>query len=251
VPVLVDVERDTGNLDPSLIEAARTERTKAVVVVHLYGRPATRVNTDLLVIEDAAQAHGAIIDHGRSDAIAYSFYPTKNLGGIGDGGAVVSRNAELIALLRSLRVHGMSAMYVHDHISQNFRMSELEAAWLRLALVDVRKGNERRRDIAARYRAAAPHLVWQDEHVDHVYHQCVVRFSDREAKRARLAELGVATAIHYPLAVTQQPAYRHLARVACPHAEAWAAECVSLPCFPELTDAEVDHVANAIAAVGS
>lgn len=251
VPVLVDVGRDTGTLDTSLIEPARTARTKAVIVVHLYGRPADRVRTDLLVIEDAAQAHGAILDHGHSDAVTYSFYPTKNLGGIGDGGAVVSRNPDLIALLRSLRVHGMSEMYVHDHISQNFRMSELEAAWLRLALVDVRMDNERRRGIAARYRAAAPHLAWQDEHVDHVYHQCVVRFSDRGATRARLAELGVATAIHYPLAVTQQPAYRHLARVACPQAEAWAAECVSLPCFPELADAEVEHVANAIAAVGS
>ncbi len=251
VPVLVDVGRDTGTLDTSLIEPARTARTKAVIVVHLYGRPADRVRTDLLVIEDAAQAHGAILDHGHSDAVTYSFYPTKNLGGIGDGGAVVSRNPDLIALLRSLRVHGMSEMYVHDHISQNFRMSELEAAWLRLALINVRKDNERRRSIAARYRCAAPHLAWQREHEDHVYHQCVVRFSDREAIRARLAEMGVATAIHYPLAVTQQPAYRHLARVACPQAEAWAAECVSLPCFPELTDAEVEHVANALTAVDS
>ncbi len=251
VPVLVDVGRDTGTLDTSLIEPARTARTKAVIVVHLYGRPVDRVRTDLLVIEDAAQAHGAILDHGHSDAVTYSFYPTKNLGGIGDGGAVVSRNPDLIALLRSLRVHGMSEMYVHDHISQNFRMSELEAAWLRLALINVRKDNERRRSIAARYRCAAPHLAWQREHEDHVYHQCVVRFSDREAIRARLAEMGVATAIHYPLAVTQQPAYRHLARVACPQAEAWAAECVSLPCFPELTDAEVEHVANALTAVDS
>ncbi len=247
VPVLVDVEAETANLDGALIESARTERTKAVIVVHLYGRPADVPVTDLLVIEDAAQAHGSVGSQGRSAAVAYSFYPTKNLGGIGDGGAVVVADPELGAAVRRLRVHGMTELYVHEDISQNFRMSEVEAAWLRLALPTLRDDNRRRADIAARYREAAPHLRWPAPHPDHVYHQCVVRASDRTAFRARLAELGVGTGVHYPLAVTQQPGYQHFARTECPQAVAWAAECVSLPCFPELTDTEVDHVAQSLA----
>jgi dTDP-4-amino-4,6-dideoxygalactose transaminase len=128
-------------------------------------------------------------------------------------------------------------------------MSELEAAWLRLALGELREGNVRRRAIAARYRQAAPHLNWQSDHVDHVYHQCVFRSAQRSATRDSLAELGVATGVHYPLALTQQPALRHFTRSACPQAEAWAAECISVPCFPELTDDEVDHVATALTKV--
>ncbi len=247
VPVPVDVEAETANLDCTLIEAARTARTKAVIVVHLYGRPAEVPVTDLLVVEDAAQAHGSVGRLGRSAAVAYSFYPTKNLGGIGDGGAVVTADPELAASVRRLRVHGMTEMYVHEQISQNFRMSEVEAAWLRLALPSLRDDNHRRSVIANRYREAAPHLRWPDPHPDHVYHQCVVRSTDRTAFRAALAKMGVGTGVHYPLTVPQQPGYRHFARTECPQATAWAAECVSLPCFPELTDTEVDQVAEALA----
>lgn len=249
VPVLVDVANDTGLLDLECVDPARTARTKAVIVVHLYGRPAELPLTDLLVIEDAAQAHGALIAPRRSDAVAYSFYPTKNLGGIGDGGAVVFDNEMFGALLRRLRVHGMTEMYAHAHVSQNFRMSELEAAWLRLSLTSIDDDNDRRRTIAGRYREAAPHLGWQQSHPDHVYHQCVFRSQRRADVRADLAAAGVATAVHYPIAVTQQIAYQQFARVACPQAEAWAAECISVPCFPELTDAEVDQVASALARV--
>lgn len=247
VPVPVDVEPGTANLDPTAVTAATNERTRAVVVVHLYGRPASLPSTSLPVVEDAAQAHGAILDHGRSAAVAYSFYPTKNLGGIGDGGAVVSSDLALLDRVRTLRTHGMTAQYVHEEISQNFRMSELEAAWLRLGLVDLDARNARRRSIADHYRRAAPTLCWTDPHPDHVHHLCVVRSQNREGLRASLGERGVATAIHYPLAITQQPAYRHLTRTACPEAERWSAECVSLPCFPELGDDEVDAVASALA----
>lgn len=254
VPVLVDVERGTANLDPSAIAAARTDRTRAVIVVHLYGRPATVPEVDLPVVEDAAQAHGAVEDHRRSAAVAYSFYPTKNLGGIGDGGAVVTNDAELASRVRRLRVHGMRELYVHDAVSQNFRMSELEAAWLRLALPSLTTGNARRRAIAARYRDAAAGLGWQAPHPRHVYHLCVARHADRDALRAQLAARGVATAVHYPLAIHQQPAYRGLEQLrkgaAFPEAESWARTCVSLPCFPELTDHEVDLVAGALAEVG-
>ena len=249
VPVPVDVEAHTANLDPALVATARTDRTRAVVVVHLYGRPATLPHTDLPIVEDAAQAHGAVADHARSAAVAYSFYPTKNLGGIGDGGAVVSRDSDLVERVRMLRVHGMTDLYVHEAVSQNFRMSELEAAWLRLGLPLLDAANERRRQIVARYHEAAPGVRWHARHERHVHHLCVARFERRDHVRELLGAAGVGTAVHYPLALTQQPAYRHLTRAACPEAEAWAASCVSLPCFPQLSDDEVEHVARALADV--
>ena len=247
VPVPVDVEIATANLDPTLVAAARTERTRAVIAVHLYGRRATLPHTDLPIVEDAAQAHGAVTDHGRSAAVAYSFYPTKNLGGIGDGGAVVTTDAHTAETVRRLRIHGMTQQYVHESVSQNFRMSEIEAAWLQLGLRDLTAGNARRRSIAARYRDAAPALAWHPSSDDHVFHLCVFRADDRDAARAALAANGVSSAIHYPLALTQQPAYARFTRSACPNAEAWAGSCVSVPCFPELTDDEVDLVAGALA----
>ncbi len=181
--------------------------------------------------------------------MTYSFYPTKNVGGIGDGGAVATSDPELAAALRRRRAHGMTEQYVHVEISQNFRMSELEAAWLRLQLPTLAADNARRAAIARHYRSAAPDLAWQTDHPDHVFHLCVARFTDRDATRAQLASAGVGTAVHYPLAITQQPAYRDLAGPPCPVAESWAAACVSVPCFPELTDAEVETVADALALV--
>lgn len=249
IPVMVDVDRNTGALDIAAARAAVTDKTKIVIPVHLYGRPALLpVELGLPILEDAAQAHGALHANDHSFATAYSFYPTKNLGGIGDGGAVVTNDSDLAARLRRLRAHGMAAQYVHVDISQNFRMSEIEAAWLRLLLPDLRRSNARRQEAMAAYRAAAPHLQFHPEHPDHVYHLAVVRAPDREAYRSALSEHDVATGIHYPLAVTQQPAYQHLRRQACPEAEAWAAECVSLPCFPEMTDEEITQVAAALAA---
>ena len=140
----------------------------------------------------------------------------------------------------------MAAQYVHVERSQNFRLSELEAAWLGLALPALAAGNDRRRAIAARYRAVAPGLRWQDDHPDHVHHLAVFRAARRDRLRAELAAAGVGSAVHYPLALSQQPAYRELTRAACPEAEAWAGECITVPCFPELTDAEVDIVVAAL-----
>jgi len=247
VPVPVDVEPDTAALDHDRVEAAITDRTAAVIVVHLYGRPSPLPAPPVPVVEDAAQAHGALRDGERGRAVAYSFYPTKNLGGIGDGGAVVTDDDDVAAVVTRLRTHGMGDGYVHDQIAQSFRMSEVEAAWLRLSLAHLDAGNARRRAISATYRAAAPHLRWQADHPDHVHHLAVFRTTDRETARSRLAARQVATAAHYPLALTQQPAYRHLVRAACPEAEAWARECVTVPCFPEMTDDEVHLVAGALA----
>jgi dTDP-4-amino-4,6-dideoxygalactose transaminase len=248
-PVPIDVDPNTACLDPAAVAPARTSRTKAAIVVHLYGFPAPLPETDLPIVEDAAQAHGAIVDHARSAATCYSFYPTKNLGGIGDGGAVVTADPALADRVRRLRVHGMTEQYVHEAVSQNFRMSEIEAAWLRLGLADLRDANRRRRSIAARYRAAAPALRWQSADAGHVYHLCVMRSHDRPTVRDALAAAGVGTAVHYPLSIPEQPAYRHLARTECGRSKEWAAECISLPCFPDMTDDEVDHVAEALAAL--
>lgn len=251
VPVPVDVTPDTAAIDPARIEAAITPRTVAVIVVHLYGRPAELPGTGLPILEDAAQAHGALRTDPRSRAVAYSFYPTKNLGGIGDGGAVVTDDDEVAAAVTRLRTHGMAEQYVHHDISQSFRMSELEAAWLRLSLPLLAAGNERRRAIAAAYRRAAPHLRWQLDHPDHVHHLVVFRTADRDRARRELASRKVATAVHYPLAITQQPAYRHLTRDPCPVAEAWARECVTVPCFPEMTDDEIELVAAALGSLSA
>jgi dTDP-4-amino-4,6-dideoxygalactose transaminase len=249
-PVVVDVDPDTACVTPDAIATARTERTTAVVVVHLYGYVATLPDTDLIVIEDAAQAIGSLTGPRRSSAIAYSFYPTKNLGGIGDGGAVVTDDTGLVERVRRLRAHGMTQQYVHEWVSQNFRLSELEAAWLRLGLPELAGDVVARREIAARYRAASPGLRWQSTRPDHSYHLCVFRSAERDATRATLAEAGVGTAVHYPLALTQQPAYAEsFAASPCPRAEAWAAECISVPCFPEMTSDEIDHVAGALAAL--
>lgn len=247
VPVPVDVTSDAASIDLAAVDRARTDRTKAIVVVHLYGRPATLPTTDLPIIEDAAQAHGAVADHSRSAAVAYSFYPTKNLGGIGDGGAVVTHDAELARRVRSLRTHGAEQQYLHEAVSQNHRLAEIEAAWLRLALVELTAGNVRRRAIAARYRESAPHLRWQATHDRHVYHLCVFRSVDRAADRARLAERGIDTAVHYPRDITQQPGYRRYTRERCLESEGWAAECITLPCTPDHTDDEVTRVADALA----
>jgi dTDP-3-amino-3,4,6-trideoxy-alpha-D-glucose transaminase len=244
VPVFVDVEPSTGTLDPAAARAACTDRTKAVVPVHLYGRPASLPELGVPVVEDAAQAHGAVDPSSSSAAAAYSFYPTKNLGGLGDGGAVVTDDDDVAATVRLLRNHGVGADYVHTEIATNARMSELEAAVLRVGLTRLGEGNKRRRAIASFYRAAAPELHWHEDHPRHVVHLCVVRACNRAKFREQLP---FETAVHYPRALSQQPAYAQFVGNACPEAEAWAAECVSLPCRPEMTDAEVELVAKRLA----
>jgi dTDP-3-amino-3,4,6-trideoxy-alpha-D-glucose transaminase len=214
-----------------------------VIPVHLYGRPSALPDLGVAVVEDAAQGHGAVDPASTSAAVAYSFYPTKNLGGVGDGGAVTTDDASLAAELRLRRTHGVGPDYEHSVVSGNSRMSEIEAAMLRVALARLDVQNARRREIAARYREAAPALRWQEPHERHVYHLCVVRVDDRDSFRASLP---FDTGVHYPRALTQQPAYRVYARHRCPEAEAWAAECVSLPCFPEMTDDEIEAVCRAL-----
>jgi dTDP-4-amino-4,6-dideoxygalactose transaminase len=242
-PVFVDVDPRSATLASGAAEAARTERTKAVIPVHLYGRPASFPSIGLPVLEDGAQAHGALDPAAGSVAAAYSFYPTKNLGGIGDGGAVVTDDARVAETVRLLRAHGVTEGYEHVRISTNARMSEIEAVALRVGLRRLAGQNERRRQIARRYREVAPHLTWQADHERHVFHLCVLRVDDRDGFRARMP---FATGVHYPRALTQQPAYARFVRSRCPEAELWAAQCLSLPCFPEMTDDEVEVVCRAL-----
>jgi dTDP-3-amino-3,4,6-trideoxy-alpha-D-glucose transaminase len=242
-PVPVDVDAATATIDVDAARAARTDRTRAVIPVHLYGRPSALPDLGVPIVEDAAQAHGAVEPGSPSAMVAYSFYPTKNLGGIGDGGAVTTDDASVAAAVRLRRTHGVGSDYEHTVVAGNSRLSEVEAAMLRVALTRLKDQNARRREIAARYREAAPALRWQEPHDRHVYHLCVVRVDDRNAFRAGLP---FDTGVHYPRALTQQPAYRVFARHRCPEAEAWASECVSLPCFPEMTDDEIEAVCRAL-----
>jgi dTDP-3-amino-3,4,6-trideoxy-alpha-D-glucose transaminase len=243
VPVFADVDPDTATLDDAAARAAMTDRTCAVIPVHLYGRPTHLPDLGVPVVEDAAQAFGALDPASGSAAAAYSFYPTKNLGGVTDGGAVVTDDDALAATLRLLRAHGHTGDYVHTMVSTNARLSDVAAAALRVGLPRVEQQNVRRGEIAARYRAAAPHLGWPADHPRHVYHLCVARVPDRDAFRRRLP---FDTGVHYPRALTQQPAYQQFVRAPCPEAERWAAECVSFPCFPEMTDDEIEAVCRAI-----
>jgi dTDP-4-amino-4,6-dideoxygalactose transaminase len=241
-PVPVDVEAAGAALDAEAAAAAVSPRTRAVIVVHLYGRPAPLPDLGVPVIEDAAHAHGAL--HGEGGvAAAYSFYPTKNLGGIGDGGAVVTDDRDLAERVKRLRSHGRNGD-VHEEIATNSRLAELEAAALRAGLGELEAGNTRRREIAAAYREAAPDLGWQQDHPEHVHHLCVARFPDREAFREQ-APFG--TGVHYPRAVIDEPAYAGFAAEDVPNARAWARECVSLPCYPELSDDEVAWISAHLA----
>lgn len=262
-PVFVDVDAATRTLDPALVEAALTPRTKAVIPVHLHGHPAdldpllalTR-DRGIAIVEDAAQAHGARY-RGRAvgtlgDVAAFSFYPGKNLGAAGDAGAVVTTRADVAARVRSLRNHGRTAKYIHDEEGRNSRLDELQAALLRVKLPHLAAGNERRRALAARYserlagRVEVPVPAGWATAVVHLY---VVEVDGRDALAAHLASLGIETGVHYPVPLHLQPASAYLgyARGRFPVSERQADRMLSLPIYPELTDEQQDLVIDAIA----
>jgi dTDP-4-amino-4,6-dideoxygalactose transaminase len=257
-PVLADVDALTWTLDPAAAAAAITERTRAIVPVHLYGLCADVEALRGLgpaIVEDAAQAHGAEA-HGRragtlGDLAAFSFYPTKNLGALGDAGAVVTRDPSAAELARSLRSYGERERYESVRPGWNSRLDELQAAVLLAKVPHLEAWTERRRALAGRYDAAlaGTQIQSQPEPVGyrHVRHLYVVRVADREAFRARLAERGIETAVHYPRAVHEHPGYAHLARPGLAESERLAAQVVSLPLYPELRDDEAEAVADALA----
>lgn len=268
-PVFVDIEPETFNLDPRLLEAAVTRRTKAIEPVDLYGQCADMApileiaeRHGLPVVEDACQAIGAT-DGGRSAGSmgrmgAFSFYPTKNLGGAGDAGAVTTNDDGAAQLLRSLRLHGETTRYHHLRVGGNFRMDAIQAAVLLAKLPRLKSWNERRRAIAARYgellsdaaRAGKVTLPLEAPGRRHVYHQYVVRLANRDAVRARLSEAGIATAVFYPVPLHLQECFAGLGyrEGSFPEAEKAAKEVLALPIFAELRDDEVERVAASLLA---
>lgn len=263
-PVFVDVDPGTRCMDPARLVAAITPRTAAIVPVHLYGRPAPMDEIlvaagDVPVLEDAAQAHGAELNGQRTGSIGtaagFSFYPTKNLGAMGDGGAVVTDDPELAATLRSLRHHGADPGDANLHLRRGStaRLDNLQAALLRLKLPYLDSWNDSRRAVAARYRAALADLPvglppGDPEGGRHVYHLFAVEVDDRDRVLAGMRDAGVGAAAHYPTPVHLQPAWRALGypEGSLPHAEEAASRCLTLPIFPQIADAEIDRVVEAL-----
>jgi dTDP-4-amino-4,6-dideoxygalactose transaminase len=264
-PVFVDIEPATFNIDPALIEAAITPRTRAILPVHLYGLPVDMPaimtiarQHGLRVVEDCAQAIGADIDGRRvgsfGDAGCFSFFPTKNLGAYGDGGALTTDDPALAARVRSLRAHGSERKYIHAEAGMNSRLDELQAAILRVKLPHLERFNAARRAVAQRYDreisgmdGVTPPAQSHDRR--HVYHQYTCRSPRRDALTAQLTEQGVQTMIYYPVPLHLQRVHAALglAEGAYPNAEAAAREAFSLPMYPELSEEEQERVIDALA----
>jgi dTDP-4-amino-4,6-dideoxygalactose transaminase len=264
-PVFVDVDPATLTLDPDRVETALTDATRAIVAVHLFGLPAAlgplrsvAAARDLPVLEDAAQAFGATLAGRPAGALgtaaAFSFYPTKNLGACGDAGLVTTPDPALAARLRRLRNHGEASKYAHVELGWAARLDELQAAILRVKLRHLPAWNAARRRVAARYTAGLAGcpvaLPAEPAGARHVYHQYTIRTSHRDALAKHLLAAGIGTAIHYPVPIPGQPLFRELGHDPSEFPAAWAAsqEVLSLPCFPELADDEVDAVAGAVRA---
>jgi len=263
-PVFADIDPERLTLDPRNVEAAVTSRTRAIMPVHLYGqaaemRPleALASRHNLALVEDAAQAHLATSD-GRpvgtiGIAAATSFYPTKNLGAAGDGGAVLTRDAQLAARVKRLRNGGQSSRYRHDEFGVNSRLDEMQAAILRARLHYLPAWTAKRRAIAARYRAAlqGAHIgVPREFDAGHVYHLFPVLTAERDRFQTHMNQRGVETLIHYPVAIPRQPALVTTSPAMCPIADQLCAQVVSLPMYPGLTDAAVAAVAESASTFG-
>jgi dTDP-4-amino-4,6-dideoxygalactose transaminase len=262
--VFADIAAGSYALDPKAAEQAVTERTKAIIPVHLYGIPADMdafmvlgAKYNLAIIEDAAQAQGARYKGRRVGAIGragcFSFFPSKNLGAFGDGGAVASADAELIKKVRMMANHGREDKYSHQLIGTNSRLDTLKAAQLMICLEYLDKWNQERRNAAEMYdellksyeEIIRPRVPAECEAVWHVY---VIRYKNRDRLAAFLKEQGINTGLHYPLPLHRQPVYGYLAlsEGALPEAEAACREVLSLPMFPKITPPEIEAVAKAI-----
>lgn len=260
VPVFADIDPERLTLDPAAVDAAVTSRTAAVMPVHLYGQPADMPAFEALasrhglaLIEDACQAHLAT-SNGRpvgsfGAAGVFSFYPTKNLGAIGDGGAVITRDAALAARLRRLRNGGQTERYRHAEFGVNTRLDELQAAVLSARLPFLPEWTARRRAIAARYRSALVGTsvsVPPEKDPGHVYHLFPVLSGDRAGLREHLTHQGIGTEVHYPIPIPRQGMCADLPHSACPVADRVCASVCSLPLHPRLTDTEIDRVVAAV-----
>jgi dTDP-3-amino-3,4,6-trideoxy-alpha-D-glucose transaminase len=260
-PVFADIDLERLTLDPAGVEAAVTPRTAAIMPVHLYGQPADMValsavaeRRGLAIVEDCCQAHLATCA-GRpvgsfGAAAAYSFYPTKNLGALGDGGALTTRDPALAARARSLRNGGQTDRYHHGEFGVNSRLDELQAAILRARLPWLPSWIARRRALARRYRLALAGSdtidVPPELDAGHVYHLFPIRSVARDALQTRLRAAGIETLIHYPVPIPRQPALANERPDECPIATRVCAEILSLPLYPSLPDAAIDRIADAI-----
>ena len=261
-PVFADIDPDRLTLDPDAAAAAVTPRTAAIMPVHLYGQAADMPaivdvarRHDLAIVEDCCQAHLASCQ-GRpvgsdSAAAAYSFYPTKNLGALGDGGALTTNDAALAARAKRLRNGGQTDKYRHDEFGVNSRLDEMQAAILRARLPLLAGWTDRRRALGRRYREALARLdtvvVPPELDAGHVYHLFPVRSGAREAMQAHLQSAGIETLIHYPIPIPRQPALSPERPADCPIATQVCGEIFSLPLYPALTESAVVDVAAAIA----
>ena len=273
-PVFVDIDEQTFTMDPSRLEStiqsiisgslAIKGLPKAIVPVHLYGHPADMISImdiaqryNLHVVEDCAQAHGAKIDSKNVGAFgeigAFSFYPTKNLAAIGDGGAVVTSSKQLQEKLIALRQYGWEKRYISSTSGINSRLDEIQAAILRIKLTDLNDDNEKRKKIAHAYTQAIEKTAishpneWGN--ITHVYHQYVIRTKKRAELIRHLEKNSIATAIHYPLSVHLQPAYKSADLTDEPNltiTEKISQEILSLPMYPQMTDEQVQRIVNAL-----
>jgi dTDP-4-amino-4,6-dideoxygalactose transaminase len=262
-PVFVDIDPCTANLDPRLIERAITPRTRAIIPVHLYGRPADMepireiaARRSIRILEDAAQAHGARY-RGQSvgslgHAAAFSFYPTKNLGAYGEGGALTTNDDQAAKFARAARSHGQTARYEHEFVGYNYRMQGFQGAVLRIKLRRLHPWTTKRREIAAEYRrllvGARVNLSVDDPRDQCGYHQFVIYVQNRGSVIAQLAERGIETMVHYPKPVHLQCAYSSLGYPPStfPHAERACERVLSLPIYPSLTAEQITYVGNSV-----
>jgi dTDP-4-amino-4,6-dideoxygalactose transaminase len=262
VAVLVEAETGAYNFDLDALEASITSKSKVIMPVHLYGQlsPMTALKAmaetkGLLLIEDAAQAHGAKDNDGKragnlGDAAGFSFYPTKNLGALGDGGAVTTNDEVLAGVIRKLRSYGSSSKYVNEYIGINSRLDELQAAFLSCKLPGLDRDNQSRRLIANRYLSEIKNdklkLPSYDGSENHIFHLFVVMIKDREGFIEYLTENGIGTLIHYPIAPHHQQAFSEYKQLQFPITEKIHREIVSIPMSPILTEEEVTQVISVI-----
>ncbi len=263
VPVMVDIDPKTYCMDPERVESAITRQTAVVMPVHIYGQPAdvdpiVRMARDrkLKVIEDAAQAHGARYK-GRpagslADAAAFSFYFTKNLGALGEAGFVTAKDEKVFERMKLLRHHGHHSKFEHTLIGYNMRIDELQAAVLRAKLPGLDANNAQRRRIAARYNEAFSELdmvtPYAAPYAGHNYHCYVIQTDRRDELSHHLSECNIGTGIHYKTPAHRQPALRSVPHRAMPLevTESLCARCLTLPCYPELTDQQIEHVIDSV-----
>jgi dTDP-4-amino-4,6-dideoxygalactose transaminase len=260
-PILIEPNLLSYNIDPTLIEAKITDKTRAIMVVHLYGQTAQMQEIwalaqkyDLKIIEDSAQAHGAFYQNRRTgnlgDASGFSFYPGKNLGCLGDGGAVTTNDEELYKKIKTLANYGSNKKYINIYKGVNSRLDEMQAAVLDVKLKYLDEDNEKRRSIAKLYREKIhnPLITLPNAHSEqaHVWHQFVIRASSRDRLQTYLTKRGIETLIHYPVPIHKQEAYKELSNLSFPITEQIHNEVLSLPISPIITDVQAQYIADVL-----